>query len=36
LLGDDGVKRAEQIQLPVFFRGGIAQYSDLNIHPAGD
>jgi len=34
LLGDDGVKRAQQVELPVFFRGGIAQNSDLNIHPA--
>lgn len=34
LLGDDGVERAEQIQLAVFFRGGIAQNSNLNIHPA--
>jgi hypothetical protein len=34
LLGDDGVKRAEQVQLAVFFRGGIAQNSNLNIHPA--
>ena len=34
LLGDDGVERAEQIQLAVFFRGGIAQNRDLNIHPA--
>ena len=34
LLSDDGVKRAQQVELPVFFRGGIAQNSDLNIHPA--
>jgi hypothetical protein len=35
LLGDDGVERAEQVELAVFFRGGIAQNSNLNIHPAG-
>jgi hypothetical protein len=34
LLGDDRVKRAEQVQLAVFFRGGVAENSNLNIHPA--
>lgn len=36
LLGDDGVKCPEQVELAVFFRGGIAQHRNLNIHPAGD
>ena len=35
LLGDDGVKRAEQIEFAVFFGGGVAQNSNLNIHRAG-
>jgi len=33
LLGDDGIERAEQAQLPVFLGSGIAQNRNLNIHP---
>src|SRR5205814_1780576 len=34
LLRDNGVKRAKEIEFPIFFSGGIAQDSNLNIHPA--
>ena len=34
LLGDDGVERAEEVQLAGFLRGGIAQDKDLYVHRA--